>query len=145
MSEVEEHLITPCINHPLLLRRRIIMGITRRDFLKATAATVATAAIGRSVIGRNTSPNDFSLTEQFDLIETALAEEAGRDITIVSDVDGHSQCMMSVSVEDGTVTEIRGNPAVTNKPQQMAIDKARERGAKPGIFMEYASKMEAST
>jgi len=86
------------------------MGITRRDFLKATAATVATAAIGKSVIGRNTSPNDFSLTEQFDLIETALAEEAGRDVTIVSDVDGHSQCMMSVSVEDGAVTEISGNP-----------------------------------
>jgi len=86
------------------------MRITRRDFLKATAATVATAAIGRSVIGRNTSPNDFSLTEQFDLIETALAEEAGRDVTIVSDVDGHSQCMMSVSVEDGAVTAISGNP-----------------------------------
>ncbi|MEA1895837.1 MAG: molybdopterin-dependent oxidoreductase [Euryarchaeota archaeon] len=86
------------------------MRITRRDFLKATAATVATAAIGRYAIGRNTSPNDFSLTEQFDLIETALAEEAGRDVTIVSDVDSHSQCMMRVSVEDGVVTEISGNP-----------------------------------
>jgi len=86
------------------------MRITRRDFLKATAATVATAAIGRSVISRNTSPNDFSLTEQCDLIETALAEEAGRDVTIVSDVDSHSQCMMRVSVEDGVVTEISGNP-----------------------------------
>ncbi len=87
-----------------------MMGITRRDFLKATAATVATAAIGRSVIGKNTGPNDFSLTEQFDLIETALAEEAVRDVTIVSDVDGHSQCMMRVSVEDGVVTQISSNP-----------------------------------
>ena len=28
----------------------------------------------------------------------------------MSDVDGHSQCMMRVSVEDGAVTEIRGDP-----------------------------------
>lgn len=38
------------------------------------------------------------MTEQIDLIETALAEEAGRDVTIVNDVDGPSQCMMRVSV-----------------------------------------------
>ncbi|MEA1894457.1 MAG: hypothetical protein U9N36_04475 [Euryarchaeota archaeon] len=38
------------------------------------------------------------MTEQIDLIETALAEEAGRDVTILNDVNGPPQCMMHVSV-----------------------------------------------
>ncbi|MEA2074568.1 MAG: twin-arginine translocation signal domain-containing protein [Euryarchaeota archaeon] len=89
--------------------------ITRRDFVKATATIGATAAIGRSAIGsyvidRNTGSGQSSLTEQFELIETALAEEVENDVTIVSDVDGHSQCRMRVCLEDGVVTEIRGDP-----------------------------------
>lgn len=89
--------------------------ITRRDFVKAAAAVGATAAIGRSAIGsyvidRNTGSGQFSLTEQFELIETALAEEVERGVTIVSDVDGHSQCLMSVDVEGGEVIDIRGDP-----------------------------------
>lgn len=89
--------------------------ITRRDFVKAAAAIGATAAIGRSTLGRyimdrNTGSEQFSLTEQFELVETALAEEVGRGVTIVSDVDGHSQCLMSVDVEEGKVIDIRGDP-----------------------------------
>jgi len=44
------------------------------------------------------------------MIETALAEEIERDVTIVSDVDGHSQCLMSVDAEEGKVIDIRGDP-----------------------------------
>ncbi len=67
--------------------------ITRRDFVKAAAAIRATAAIGRSTIGRyiasrKNDAGEFTLTKQFDMIETALAEEIERGVTIVSDVDG---------------------------------------------------------
>jgi len=89
--------------------------ITRRDFVKAAAAIGATAAIGRTTIGRyiagrENDAGEFTLTKQFDMIETALAEEIERDVTIVSDVDGHSQCLMSVDAEEGKVIDIRGDP-----------------------------------
>ena len=75
-----------------------MVGITRRDFRKAAAATALTEAIGRSAIG-DIGSGAFGLTEQIDLIETALAEEAGWDVTITCYVGGHSQCMMRVSVK----------------------------------------------
>ena len=89
--------------------------ITRRDFVKAAAAAGTTAAIGRSTIGRyiaskGKGSGDFSLTEHFEMVETALAEEIERGVTIVSDVDGHSQCLMSVDVEEGKVIDIHGDP-----------------------------------
>lgn len=89
--------------------------ITRKVFLKAAAAIGATAAIGRTtigryIVGRENDAGEFILTKQFDMIETALAEEVGRGVTMVSDVDGHSQCLMSVDVEEGKVIDIRGDP-----------------------------------
>jgi anaerobic selenocysteine-containing dehydrogenase len=84
--------------------------ITRRDFVKAAAAAGTTAAIGRSIASKGKGSGEFSLTEYFEMIETALAEEVGRGVTIVSDVDGHSQCLMSVDVEEGKVIDIRGDP-----------------------------------
>ena len=89
--------------------------ITRRDFVKAAAAIEATAAIGRTTIGRyiagrKNDAGEFTRTKHFDMIETALAEEVGRSVKIVSDVDGHSQCLMSVDAEEGQVIDIRGDP-----------------------------------
>jgi anaerobic selenocysteine-containing dehydrogenase len=36
--------------------------------------------------------------------------EAEKDVTIVSDVDAHSQCKMRVEVKEGRVIDIRGDP-----------------------------------
>ena len=39
-----------------------------------------------------------------------IKKEEVKEVTIVSDVDGHSQCLMSVDVEEGKVIDIRGDP-----------------------------------
>ncbi len=39
-----------------------------------------------------------------------IKKEEVKEVTIVSDVDGHSQCLMSVDVEEGVVIDIRGDP-----------------------------------
>ena len=85
------------------------MGITRRDFIKTTIAVGAGAAIGTSAISSWNEPKDYSMTNSINLLETALAE-VNNDITIISDVDGHSQCGMSLNIEDGKIIDIRGNP-----------------------------------
>lgn len=85
------------------------MGITRRDFIKTTVAVGAGAAIGTSAISSWKGPKEYNVTNSINLLETALAE-VDNDITIVSDVDGHSQCGMSVDVEDGKIIDVRGNP-----------------------------------
>jgi len=50
-----------------------------------------------------------SLAEQSDLVEGALSEVEGY-VTVVSDVDPHSQCRMRVRVKEGKVAEVRGDP-----------------------------------
>ncbi|MCW3135057.1 MAG: hypothetical protein N2V78_12120 [Methanophagales archaeon] len=42
--------------------------------------------------------------------EKRAREEVEKEVTIVSDVDAHSQCKMRVSVKGGRVIEIRGDP-----------------------------------
>jgi anaerobic selenocysteine-containing dehydrogenase len=74
------------------------MKVTRREFLKATTAIGATAAMGGCVASRKSN-----LTE----MELAGSE---REMTVISDVDGHSQCRMMVSVEDGEVTGVSSDP-----------------------------------
>jgi len=83
------------------------MRIMRRYFLKTMAAIGATAAIGRYIVGSLIDSKEFSLTEQFEPVEAAPAEV--KDVTIISDVDGHSQCKVVVSLEEGRVIEIRGD------------------------------------
>nr|QNO56038.1 formate dehydrogenase subunit alpha [Methanosarcinales archaeon ANME-1 ERB7] len=39
-----------------------------------------------------------------------VKKEEVKGVTIVSDVDGHSQCLMSVDAEEGKVIDIRGDP-----------------------------------
>ncbi len=39
-----------------------------------------------------------------------VKKKEGKEVTIVSDVDGHSQCLMSVDTEEGKVIDIRGDP-----------------------------------
>ncbi|MCW3135050.1 MAG: molybdopterin-dependent oxidoreductase [Methanophagales archaeon] len=41
----------------------------------------------------------------------AASAEVEKEVTVVSDVDAHSQCKMRVSVKEGRVIEIRGDPA----------------------------------
>nr|QNO54884.1 formate dehydrogenase subunit alpha [Methanosarcinales archaeon ANME-1 ERB7] len=41
---------------------------------------------------------------------TVSPPEAEKEVTIVSDVDAHSQCKMRVSVKEGRVIEVRGDP-----------------------------------
>jgi len=85
------------------------MRIRRRYFLKTMAAIGATAVVGRYIkVGSLIDSREFSLTEQFEPVEAASAEV--KDVTIISDVDGHSQCKMVVSLEEGRVIEIRGDP-----------------------------------
>jgi anaerobic selenocysteine-containing dehydrogenase len=80
-------------------------GITRRVFLKAAALIGATLAIRRYIGSRK-----LSLTELFGPGEAGSAE-GEKDVTIVSDVDAHSQCSMRVKVKGGRVIEVRGDPA----------------------------------
>jgi anaerobic selenocysteine-containing dehydrogenase len=91
--------------------------ITRRIFLKATAIVGASAALSRNIcpraFGRATrlgvDLEDFDLTELLEPVEAALAQ-VERNVPMVSDVDAHSQCKMQVTVKDGMVTAIRGDP-----------------------------------
>ena len=85
------------------------MGVTRRDFIKTTVAVGAGAAIGTSAISSWKGSKECNMTNSLNLLETALAE-VDNDITIVSDVDGHSQCGMSLDVDDGKIIDVRGNP-----------------------------------
>ncbi len=74
------------------------MKVTRRDFLKAATAIGATAAIGGCAVSRKS-----------DLAEMELAGSEG-EMAVIGDVDGHSQCSMIVNIEDGQVTEVKGDP-----------------------------------
>ena len=80
------------------------MKVSRRIFVKAMAVTGATAATGKPLISRA-----FARTEGPEPLEGTL-EGVDEYITVVSDVDAHSQCMMRVRVEGDRVTEITGNP-----------------------------------
>lgn len=78
--------------------------ITRRVFLKATAVIGATLAVGRYI--DSSKPNPTAPCDSAD------AAPAGPEklVTVVSDVDAHSQCKMRVSVKGGRVIEIGGDP-----------------------------------
>jgi hypothetical protein len=79
-------------------------GITRRVFLKAAALIGATLAIGRYIGSRK-----LSLTELFGPGEAGSAE-GEKDVTIVSDVDTHSQCSMRVKVKAVGLSRFVGIP-----------------------------------
>ncbi len=79
--------------------------ITRRVFLKASAVIGTTFAIGRYIGSKK-----LSLTRLFEPGE-AVSAEAKKTVTVVSDVDSHSQCKMRISVKGGKIINILGDPA----------------------------------
>jgi anaerobic selenocysteine-containing dehydrogenase len=79
--------------------------ISRRVFLRAALVIGATLAVGRYWFSRKASPPESSESLQ------AASAKVGKDITVVSDVDAHSQCHMRVGVKGGQVIKIQGDPA----------------------------------
>ncbi len=86
--------------------------------MKAAAVIAATLAIGRYLASRK-----FGLPGLVERAQAAVAQVKKR-LTIVSDVDGHSQCRMRVTVIDGKVVEIHGDAGdPEGKGQLTARDK----------------------
>jgi len=89
--------------------------ITRRVFLKASALLGVTLAIGKYMSSKTLS---FA-----DLLNPAHAAQgkAKSVVPVVSDVDGHSQCKMRVSVHGGKVTAIAGDPTDPESKGQLTL------------------------
>jgi anaerobic selenocysteine-containing dehydrogenase len=89
--------------------------ITRRVFLKASALLGVTLAIGKYM-----SAKTLHFT---DLVNTAHASQgnAKKVISVVSDVDAHSQCTMRVSVQGGKVTAVAGDPTDPESKGQLTV------------------------
>ena len=81
-----------------------MMRVTRRTFLKASAATGFVLANPTCF-----TPEKIGLTDVFGSADGA--SPSGRQmVTVVSDVDAHSQCRMQTIVKEGTVIRIAGDP-----------------------------------
>jgi anaerobic selenocysteine-containing dehydrogenase len=78
--------------------------ITRRLFIKAAAVIGATLAIGKYIVSER-----LSLKKLLQPVKAAPAA-AEKEVTIVSDVDAHSQCKMRIRVKAGKVIEVLGDP-----------------------------------
>jgi anaerobic selenocysteine-containing dehydrogenase len=76
--------------------------ITRRMLLKIAVAATAIGVFGKYFLGKYTEPREGGII--------GSPAEEGKGITVVSDVDAHSQCRMSVNVKRGKVVEVRGDP-----------------------------------
>jgi anaerobic selenocysteine-containing dehydrogenase len=77
----------------------------RRLFLKIAAAVAAAGALGK--LGKY-SLDKYSAPRKGGTIGMPL--KGGKGIRVISDVDAHSQCRMTVSVENGKIIEVRGDP-----------------------------------
>ena len=78
--------------------------VTRRVFMKTAALMGATLTMGQHLFS-----GKINLTE---LLASADAGPATSKklVTVISDVDAHSQCMMRARVEGNKVVQIEGNP-----------------------------------
>ena len=96
-------------------RRYDMSRISRRIFLKASALLGVTLAIGKYM---STKTLRFA-----DLVNPAHAAQgkAKRLVSVVSDVDAHSQCKMKVVVKGGKVTTIGGDPADSESKGQLTV------------------------
>jgi len=79
--------------------------VTRRLFLKIAIAVAAVGTLGK--IGKY-SLDKFAEPKEGGII--GRQGEGERGISVVSDVDAHSQCRMRVRVEGGKVVEVWGDP-----------------------------------
>jgi anaerobic selenocysteine-containing dehydrogenase len=79
--------------------------VTRRTFLKTTAVAGAALAIGGYVSSRK-----FSLAELSGSSQT-IPRGMEKVTPVVSDVDAHSQCKMTVRVKGDKVIQIAGDPS----------------------------------
>lgn len=79
--------------------------MTRRHFIKATALAGASLAGGKLLASEGPG-----LTPLLERSSPAQAAE-GSVAHAVSDVDGHSQCMMRLQTQRGRVIGVRGNPS----------------------------------
>jgi anaerobic selenocysteine-containing dehydrogenase len=78
--------------------------ITRRVFIKAAAGIGATLAVRKY-----TDLRKLNLTALCDSAEAAPVARQ-KLVTVVSDVDAHSQCKMKVKVEGDKVIHVAGDP-----------------------------------
>ena len=76
--------------------------MTRRLFIKSAVAIAAIGSLGKYFFGKYTEPMKGGIMESI--------AKGGMGIPVVSDVDAHSQCRMRVNIEEGRVTEVRGDP-----------------------------------
>ena len=90
------------------------MEVTRRGFLKAAAVTGATLAIGKYSASGKSNLKKFASAE-------AVPAGVEKKVTIVSDVDAHSQCRMKVHVKEGRVIEVLGDPTDPESKGELTI------------------------
>jgi anaerobic selenocysteine-containing dehydrogenase len=81
----------------------------------AVAARAVPGGAGASMAADDVHPREGrrhrpSLERGPTVTATAAPAGAGTEFVVVSDVDSHSQCSMRVTVSDGRITAIRGNP-----------------------------------
>jgi anaerobic selenocysteine-containing dehydrogenase len=89
--------------------------ISRRVFLKASALLGVTLAIGKYM---STKTLRFA-----DLVNPVHAAQgkAKKVISVVSDMDAHSQCKMRVVIKGGKVTTIDGDPTDSESKGQLTV------------------------
>jgi len=80
------------------------MRVTRRTFLKASAATGFVLA-GPTCF----TPEKIGLTDVFGS-SVESSPPGGQSVTVISDVDAHSQCRMRPIVKEGKIIRIAGDP-----------------------------------
>ena len=90
------------------------MEITRRGFLRVATVTGATLVIGKYTVSGKPELREFA---------SAKTVPAGveKKVTIVSDVDAHSQCRMKVRVKEGRVIEVLGDPTDPESKGKLTI------------------------
>ncbi len=76
--------------------------VSRRIFIKITAALAATGVFGKFFLNRLTEPKKGGILKS--------AETGMKGLPVVSDVDAHSQCRMRVNVHNGKVHQVSGDP-----------------------------------
>jgi anaerobic selenocysteine-containing dehydrogenase len=89
--------------------------ITRRVFLKASALIGVTFAVGKYM-----STKTLSFTELCSPAHAAQGK-VKKLISVVSDVDAHSQCKMRIGVQGDKVTAIAGDPTDPESKGQLTV------------------------
>ncbi|MBW1716239.1 MAG: twin-arginine translocation signal domain-containing protein [Deltaproteobacteria bacterium] len=89
--------------------------ITRRGFMKTATGIGATLAVGKYA-----DLKKFNLAALCDWAEAAPAG-AQNLITVVSDVDAHSQCKMRALVKGEKVVKIQGDPTDPESKAELTL------------------------